>query len=65
MKIINLININEINGEDIKLSAREELQIESHWNYKDRVVLIFGDKKITVLADELIYAIKNSCNKPF
>lgn len=62
MKVVNEINIYEINGEETSAIEKPKVKISSHWNYRDRVVLEFGDNNITVLADEFKRAIENACN---
>lgn len=62
MKVVSKIQIYEIDGQDVDLKKQEILSIESHWNYHDFVVLHFGDKEITVNAEELIKAINNAGN---
>lgn len=62
MQVSNEINIYEINGEVNKTIDGPKVKISSHWNYKDRVVLEFGDNNITVIADDFKRAIDNACN---
>ncbi len=38
------------------------LGIDSHWNRNDMVILVIGRKKYTVVADDLILAVKNAMN---
>ena len=38
------------------------LSVIAHHNYKDRVILIFNEFTITVMADDLRRAITNACN---
>ena len=59
MKVITKIKVYEINGSD---DVDKELEIDSHWNMKDRVTLIINGIGYTVLAEDLIKAIKNAQN---
>ena len=62
MKVINTIRVYEEDDEEIKIGTEKELQIVSHWNYKDFVVLEFEGKSITVNAEDLKKAIENATN---
>ena len=54
--------IYEIDDKDTKLVGGPELQVESHWNRDEFVVLNFNDKRCTVDANDLVRAIKNCTN---
>ena len=61
--VINEVKIYEIDGKDTKFPSETKLKVESHWNYRNFVVLKFKDMCITVPADDLLAAIKNATNK--
>lgn len=64
--VVGTMNIYEVNGKDVTGKAwyeGERLEIKSHWNSSDRVVLCYGDVKITVIASDLLAAIANAQNK--
>ncbi len=56
---VSKVQVYELNGEDIPISADEVfLEIKSHWNQGDFVVLNFeNNKTVTVLARDLVLAI--------
>jgi len=60
IKVINEVNIYEINGEDTKSPDLPKLHVESHWNYSDRVTLLVGGIRYTVSARDLKAAIDNA-----
>lgn len=63
MKTNSVINIYEVNGEDVSGGDdAPKLEVKSHWNRRNLVVLSFGGKEITVPADELLRAIRNAEN---
>lgn len=62
MKTQTEIEIYETNGEKSKPCNYPTLTIESHWNNRDRVNLVFDKKIITVVAEELKKAIDNAIN---
>jgi len=62
MEVSNKINIYEKNGAELKISESQKLEVLSHWNRKEFVVIKFEDKSITILANELSKAISNATN---
>jgi len=62
MRVINEINIYEINNKETKVIEKPKVVVKSHWNFKDRFIIEFGDNNITVLADDFRRAIDNACN---
>lgn len=65
MKVRNELQPLEINGEDaFGVGEKRRLIVESHFNYNDRVHLIFGKLNLLVSADELEDAIANAKNHP-
>jgi len=62
MKIQTEIGIFELAGEKCDTEVNR-LRVLNHWNDRDRVVLQWGGgNAITVIADDLIRAIKNAQN---
>ena len=61
IKVVNEIDIYEEDDEDV--ATRDKiLRIESHWHMNDRVVLIIGKKRYTLIAQDLKKAIENATN---
>jgi len=60
----NKVLVYEVNGASTEHigAGREEITVKNHWNDKDFIVLVVGDKEITVLADQLGRAIENAQN---
>ena len=54
-----LVNVYEKNGESCD-PDKERIAVDSHWNEDDKVVVRIGTEKYTVVADELIDAIKRA-----
>lgn len=64
ISVENSVPVYEINGtraEGIKAKA-EMLEVKSHWNEDDKVVLAYGDVNITVNAKDLLAAVCNATN---
>jgi hypothetical protein len=62
IEVVNHVHIYEENGEDIK-GALPSLTVESHPIYGERVVLKWLDRQpVTVIASDLLAAIKNATN---
>ena len=61
MEVVNKIKVYEIDGDD-KIKYDTSIEIKSHWNYKDFIVLNIFGKEITVVAKDLEKAIQNSIN---
>jgi len=64
MRTINKLEVFEIDGsqpEDSSLN-RMRLKTLSHWNRKEFAIIDFEGKSVTVIASELIRAIKNAQN---
>lgn len=64
MSVINKIKVYEIDGDDKDVEYGTNIEIKSHWNYKDFIVLNIFGKEITVVAEDLERAIQNSINVP-
>lgn len=63
MKVINEIKVYEEDGRDCSTIEQPKIIIESHWNYKNRVVIkLPGGKSYTLISEQLIAAIKNAEN---
>jgi hypothetical protein len=60
MKVSNTINTYPDDGDRTKQPA--DIEVRSHWNYDDRVHLIFGPCIVTVLAADLKRAVDNATN---
>lgn len=68
IKVISEVKIYELDGNDVSHSYTESasLEVYSHWNRKDMVVLHVKGHKFTVLVDDLKRAIENAGNtKPY
>lgn len=61
MNVINEIPLYEKNGKDCTV-GEESISVLSHWLYNDRIVLVVGGCKYTVLAREIEAAISNAKN---
>lgn len=54
------VKIYEIDGEEVELGAEQSpLQVKSHWNDSERVVLTIGKKTVTVAGHDLFIAVQN------
>jgi hypothetical protein len=62
IEVINKVQIYEKGGEDVPPGKDAYLTIKSHWNLSERVILRFGKTELTVLAKDLIAAVKNAQN---
>ena len=63
MKVENQIKIYEIDDKNTNQADSDKcLIVKSHWNYTDRIVVVFEGKEITVIASHLRKAIENACN---
>lgn len=55
--------INELQTYDYNITTPLIVKVKSDWNYNDRVILEVEGKNYTLIASELIAAIRNACNK--
>ena len=62
IKIRQTIEIYEENDEDVPIGKEKSLGVESHWNCNERVILVFGRHRITVIGNDLITAAQNAMN---
>ena len=60
MRVINEIRLLEPLEDN--LDENEEIYVESHWNYSDRIILKFKSFVLTVPVQELKLAIDNATN---
>jgi len=64
MEIVTKIKVYETDKKEEKGLDEPILQVKSHWNYNDRVLLELSQGfSITVLKDDLERAIQNAVNK--
>lgn len=60
---VNLVRVYEVDGEATPLGLKPEtIEVRSHWCYRDRIEIVIGEKKITVIGSDLEMAIKNAMN---
>ena len=60
---VNLVKVYEIDGEDVTPGLKSEtIEVRSHWCHRDRVEIVIGEKKITVIGNDLEMAVKNAMN---
>ncbi len=62
MDVINKIKVYEIDGDDNIKFNDTSIEVKSHWNYHNFIVLNIFGKEITVVAEELERAIQNAIN---
>lgn len=62
IKVSNVIDIYEINGEEVCSIDGPTIEVRSHWNSRDFVVLVVDGKEYTVVARDLEAAIDNAQN---
>lgn len=63
IKVLQEIEVYEINDKEVSVKDTPILKIFSHWNYNDYVTLQLQDGlKYTVDANDLITAVKNAQN---
>ena len=60
--VINKIEIYEIDGKEVPTGESKVLEVLSHWNRPNMVVIKIEDKRYTVAEKELVAAIKNATN---
>lgn len=60
----NVIEVYEVDGEEIKglKSLKPSVTVTNHWNRKEFVVIVIDNKRVTVVANDLIKAIENAQN---
>lgn len=62
IKIKQTIEIYEENDEQVPMGINKSMGVESHWNRDERVILVVGKRRITVIGQDLITAIQNAMN---
>jgi hypothetical protein len=62
IKVSNELTVYEEDGKDTAMIDGPKIRVLSHWNDPDRVVLVIGEKKLTVIARDLEAAITNATN---
>lgn len=62
IKVKNEVKVYEHNGEDIALLEDIFVGIESHWNNKDKVVVVINGERYAVVAEDLLCAVTNATN---
>jgi len=56
------VEIYEENGESIPIGVTKNINVESHWNHDEWIILVVGKRRITVKGQDLITAIHNAMN---
>lgn len=63
MKVVNTLQVYEVNGDEVRDIDHPVVKIKSHWNYTDRVVIETPNgEKFTVLSSNLVKAVRNAEN---
>jgi len=62
IKVKQTVEIYEENGGEIPLGISKHMTVESHWNRDERVILVIGRRRITVIAADLQAALDNATN---
>lgn len=60
IEVTNKIKVYEVNGKE---AFGTGIQLNSHWNLSNRVVIIIRGMEYTVIAEDLSNAIENATNK--
>lgn len=62
MTVTNEIKIYETNGKETPIGENPILEVRSHWNNDNLVVIEIDGKTVTVVASQLEKAIHNATN---
>jgi hypothetical protein len=62
MKVENTLKVYEFDEKEIVGDEPHIMKVISHWLYNDRVILEYGDFKITVLVRDIHKAVDNASN---
>ncbi len=62
IKVSNTISVYEVDGKESTGIGGPTIDVRSHWNRQSLVVLVLGDQSYTVVADDLVAAIRNATN---
>lgn len=61
--VVSKVKAYEQNGKDVVGLEYPHVHVEAHWNYPERVVLVWPNgEKLTVIAKDLNAAIANATN---
>ena len=60
IKVKSKVNVYEINGEETHGLELPTIEVHSHWNEHDKVVIVVDHKSHTVVAADLEAAIANA-----
>ena len=58
---LNAVSVREDHGVEIPFGNRK-LKVESHFRSSDRIVLVIGNERVTILTEDLLAAIQNATN---
>ena len=61
IKVKNEIKVYEIDNKKVDWQ-KNSIQVVSHWNEENKIVLVIDEKSYTVSANDLVTAIKNAQN---
>ena len=62
IEVTSKVSIYEVKDETVPIGKNVEMDVSSHWNHDEWVVLKFQGKEITVNAADLKAAINNATN---
>ena len=62
IKITQEIEVYEVDGVEVGAGKTVKLKVLSHWNRHQLVAIGIGEKKYTVVGNDLITAIRNAMN---
>ena len=62
IKVKQTVEIYEENDAEVPIGTNKSIEVESHWNWNERVILVIGRRRITVIGEDLITAIQNAMN---
>ena len=60
VKVNQTIRIYEEDDVELPIGVNKHLGIESHWNNHERVILLLGKKRVTVIGSDLLLALHNA-----
>jgi len=61
ISVKNEVKVYEIDNKEVNWQ-KNSIQVVSHWNYDNKIVLVIDDKFYTVSANDLVAAIENAQN---
>lgn len=62
MKVVNELHVYEVDGNDVPVSEKMTVTVESHWNQDELVVIGVCGRTVALLGRELITAARNAQN---